>query len=250
MTRSRKKWLGASPYPQAPDLVLSVLVKWQPDLTKKYSTINGYEPNNFTAAAVWHKIPEDLIASDAFIYRDKQTRLWVQAVGYPLITKDKAEAWIDLQLANGAQSAWINLNAQPRLPQKPYTLREIPGQTKDPVTYIEMLGEQNKFVVNGVNLLDLNPLGCPKDIDVRAERKTRKIYTKRDPNTFHIRKNSKFLETPKGVYRSVSQAAADMGLSFCGLTYHLNKGTKGYRYIPIEEYLIRLEKLNKSEATE
>lgn len=250
MTRSRKKWLGAGPYPQAPDLVLSVLVKWQPDLTKKYSTINGYEPNNFTAAAVWTKIPQDLVASDAFIYRDKQTKLWVQAVGYPLITKDKAEAWIDLQLANGAQSAWINLNAVPRLPQKPYTLREIPGQTKDPITYIEMLGEQQKFTVNGVNLLELNPLGRPKDVDVYAEPVKRKTYPKRDPEKFHIRRNSKFLETPKGLYQSVTQAAADMGLSFCGLTYHLTKGTEGYRYITSEEYLIRTAILNKSEATE
>lgn len=250
MTRSRKKWLGTGPFPKAPDLVLSVLVKWIPDPAKKYSTINGYEPNNFTAAAVWHKIPKDLIASDAFIYKDKQTGLWVQAVGYPLITKDTAMAWIDLQLANGAQSAWINLNAHPRLPQKPYTLREIPGQTKDPVTYIEMLGEQNKFVVNGIDMLDLNPLGRPRDVDVHADHTKRKIYPKRDPNKFHIRKNSKFLETPKGVYQSVTQAAADMGMSFCGLTYHLDKGTLGYRYIPVEEYLIRIEKLNKNEATE
>lgn len=238
------------PYPLFPDLVLSALVKWVPDSSKKYSTLNGYEPNNITAAAAWHKIPQDLVASDAFIYKDKKTGLWVQAVGYPLIPVDKVKDWCELQMSHGAVCFWTNLNAQPRLPQKPYTLREIPGQTKDPVTYIEMLGEQNKFVVNGIDMLDLNPLGRPRDVDVHADHTKRKTYPKRERTKFHIRSNSRCLETPSGVYQSVTQAAEDMGMSFCGVTHHMNKGTKGYRYISVEEYLMRKQMLNKHEATE
>lgn len=250
MPNIRKKWMGRWPYPEAPDLVLSRVVNWTPDSQKKYSTINGYEPNNITAAVAWTKIPKDLIASDAFIYKDKLTGLWVQAVGYPLIPKEKSQDWIDLQMSNGAESYWINRQAQPRLPQKPYTQREIPAKTIDQITYIEMLAHQNKFMVNGINLCDLNPLGKPKDVNIFAEPPKRKIYEKRDPTKFLIRRNSKFLMTPKGVYQSVSSAAADMGMSFCGLTYHMKKGTKGYRYITAEEYLLRVKELNNSETTE
>ena len=242
----RKKWTGDYLCPQAPDLVLSRLVGWIPDSTKKYSTINGYEPNNITAAVAWTKIPRDLVASDAFIYRDKKTNLWVQAVGYPLIPREQAQAWIDLQISNGAQRSWYNQYAQPRLPQKPYTLKEIPAKTADKITYIEMIGHQNKFMVAGQNLLDLNPLGRPRAVDIYAEPPKRKQYQKQDPDKFEFRKNSKFLMTPKGVYRSVSSAAADMSMSFCGLSYHMKKGTQGYRYISAEEYRLRLEELNKN----
>ena len=246
MSEIRKKWTGDFPRPEAPDQVLSALVKWVPDSSKKYSTINGLEPNNITAAVAWTRIPADLVASDAFIYKDRKTRLWIQAVGYPLITREQAKSWIDLQMSHGAQRSWFNQYAQPRLPQKPYTLREIPAKTADKVTYIEMLGEQNKFMCNGINLLDLNPLGRPKDIDINAEPITikRKQYQKQDPDKFEFRKNSKFLITPKGVYRSVSQAAVDMGISFCGLSYHMKKGTQGYRYISADEYLLRVSELN------
>jgi hypothetical protein len=144
MKEIRKKWSGNYPHPEAPDQVLSALVKWVPDSTKKYSTINGYEPNNITAAVAWTRIPPDLVASDAFIYKDKKTGLWVQAVGHPLITREQSKSWIDLQIANGAQKSWFNQYAVPRLPQKPYTLREIPAKTIDKVTYIEMLAHQNK----------------------------------------------------------------------------------------------------------
>lgn len=251
MSNLRKKWSSDFPKLEAPDLVLSILVKWVPDSARKYSTINGYEPNNLTAAAAWTKIPRDLIASDAFIYKDKKTGLWVQAVGYPLISVKQAQAWIDLQMVNGAQQYWVNLNAIPRLPQKPYILREIPAKTADKVTYIEMLAHQNKFTVNGVNLLELNPLGKPRDIDIYDQPiKQRKQYEKRDLTKFYVRKNSRFVETPKGVYQSITEAAADLGMSFCGVTHHLKRGTKGYRYISTDEYLERIKELNKSEATE
>ena len=250
MKQIRKKWSGDFPHPEAPDLVLSRAVNWVPDSTKKYSTINGYEPNNIIAAAAWTKIPEDLVASDAFIYRDKKTGLWVQAVGYPLIPREQAQAWIELQMAEGAHSYWFNQYAQPRLPQKPYTLREVPGKTIDKITYIEMLAHQNKFMVAGINLLDLNPLGRPKEVDVHAEPVKRKNYPKKNTGIFHIRKNSKCLETPRGVYQSVSAAAGDMGLSFCGVTHHLKKNSPGYRYISVDEYLLRVEELNKNSTTE
>jgi len=250
MTRSRKKWLGAGPHPRAPDLVLSMLVQWQPDFTKKYSTLNGYEPNNFTAAAAWTKIPADLVASDAFIYLDRETGLWVQAVGYPLISKEQVNGWVDLQLSSGAKLAWTNLNGEPRLPQKPYTQREIPAKTLDKVTYIEMLKEQNKFIVNGIDLCELNPVGRPREVDIYAEPKKRKSYVKKQTGVFQIRKNSRCVETPQGVYQSITQAAEEMGMSFGGITHHMDKGTKGYRYITVEEYLIRIAVLNKNEATE
>jgi len=250
MKQTRKKWMGDGPHPEAPDLVLSRAVSWTPDPQRKYSTINGLEPNNITAAAAWTKIPEDLVACDAFIYRDKKTKLWVQAVGYPLIPREQAQAWIDLQITNGAHTSWFNQYAQPRLPQKPYTQREVPAKTIDQVTYIEMLAHQNKFMVNGINLCDLNPVGCPKDIDVYAEPIKRKTYPKRDPTKFYIRRNSKFLITPKGVYASVSQAAADMGMSFCGVTHHLKKNSPGYTYISADEYLMRVSELNKNSTTE
>jgi hypothetical protein len=246
MKEIRKKWSGNFPRPEAPDLVLSALVKWVPDSSKKYSTINGLEPNNITAAVAWTRIPPDLVASDAFIYKDRKTGLWIQAVGYPLIPKEQAKSWIDLQISSGAQRSWYNQYAQPRLPQKPYTLREIHAKTNDKVTYIEMLAHQNKFMLNGQNLLDLNPLGQPRDIDVFAEPPQRPVYAKRDPSKFTFRRNSKFIMTPKGVYQSVSAAAGDMGMSFCGLTYHMKKGTTGYRYISAEEYLLRVQELNKN----
>jgi len=250
MKQTRKKWMGDGPHPEAPDLVLSRATNWVPDSTKKYSTLNGYEPNNIIAAAAWTKIPNDLIASDAFIYRDKKTGLWVQAVGYPLIPRELAQNWIELQMSAGAHSYWFNQYAQPRLPQKPYTLREVPAKTIDQVTYIEMIADQNKFMVNGINLCDLNPVGRPKDIDINTEPKKRKTYIKRDPTKFYIRRNSKFLMTPTGVYASVSSAAADMGMSFCGLTYHLNKSNPGYKYISLDEYLLRVAELNKNSTTE
>jgi hypothetical protein len=250
MSEIRKKWSGDFPRPEAPDLVLSALVKWTPDSTKRYSTINGYEPNNFTAAVAWTRIPLDLVASDAFIYKDRKTKLWIQAVGYPLIPREQAQSWIDLQISNGAQRSWYNQYAQPRLPQKPYTLKEVPAKTADKVTYIEMLGHQNKFMVAGQNLLDLNPLGRPKEVDVEAEPIKRKNYPRKNTGIFHIRRNSKCLETPKGVYQSVSAAAGDMGLSFCGVTHHLKKNSPGYRYISVEEYLLRVQELNTNSTTE
>jgi len=250
MSNIRKKWTGDFPHPEAPDLVLSRAVSWVPDGTKKYSTINGLEPNNITAAAAWTKIPPDLVASDAFIYKDRRTGLWVQAVGHPLITGKQARAWIDLQTANGASHTWFNQYAQPRLPQKPYTLKETPAKTADKVTYIEMIAHQNKFTVNGINLCDLNPLGRPKDLDVYAEPIKRKTYERRDSGVFHIRSNSKFVETPKGVYASVSAAAGDMGVSFSGVNFHLKKGNPGYRVITEEEYLKRVAELNTNSTTE
>lgn len=250
MTRSRKKWSGDGVHPQAPDLVLSILVKWQPDSTGKYSTINGYEPDNFTAAAAWTKIPKDLIASDAFIYKDKTTGLWVQAVGYPLIPVERVNDWIDLQISHGAVCTWTNLCGLPRRLQKPYTLKEVPAKVIDKVTYIEMLAHQNKFIVNGQNLCDLNPVGRPKDIDVFAESPERKQYQKRNTGIFHIRRNSRFIETPKGVYASISSAASDMEMSFSGITFHLKKNSKGYRYITADEYLLRINKLNTDNTTE
>jgi len=250
MKEIRKKWTGDFPKPEAPDQVLSALVKWVPDSTKRYSTINGLEPNNITAAVAWTRIPTDLVASDAFIYKDRKTKLWIQAVGYPLIPREQAKSWIDLQMVNGAQRSWFNQYAQPRLPQKPYTQREIPAKTADKITYIEMIAEQNKFMVNGINLLDLNPLGRPREIEIVEGPIKRKNYAKRDPSKFTFRRNSKFLMTPKGVYQSVSSAAGDMGMSFCGLTYHMKKGTTGYSYISAEEYLLRVAELNKNSTTE
>ena len=250
MSEIRKKWTGDFPRPEAPDQVLSALVKWVPDSTKRYSTINGYEPNNITAAVAWTKIPQDLVASDAFIYKDRKTGLWIQAVGYPLIPREQAQSWIDLQISNGAVTSWYNQYAQPRLPQKPYTQREVPGKTIDKITYIELLGEQNKFMVAGQNLLDLNPLGRPRNLDIHAEPPKRKNYPRKNTGIFHIRRNSKCLETPKGVYQSVSAAAGDMGITFSGITHHLNKGTQGYRYISVEEYLLRVNELNTNSTTE
>jgi len=250
MKQIRKKWSGCSIDPAAPDLVLSRAVGWAPDHQRKYSTINGYEPNNLTAAVAWTKIPKDLVASDAFIYLDKSTNLWVQAVGYPLINKEQSRDWIDLQMNAGAQGFWTNQYAIPRLPQKSYTQRETPQKSIDQVTYIEMLAHQNKFLVNGINLCDLNPLGRPKDLDVNGEAIKRKTYAKRDTGVFYIRRNSRFIETPKGVYFSISSAAADIGMSFPGLNFHLKKGTPGYRIISKEEYLLRVEELNKNSTTE
>jgi hypothetical protein len=250
MSGFRKKWSGILPGPQAPDLVLSALVKWVPDSAKKYSTINGYEPNNITAAAAWTKIPEDLVASDAFIYKDKKTGLWIQAVGYPLIPREQVKSWVDLQMSSGAKRYWTNLNALPRLPQKPYTQREIPAKNIDKITYIEMIGEQNKFMLNGINLLDLNPLGRPRELEIEQGPIKRKTYAKRDPNKFIPRRNSRFIETPKGVYFSISAAAADLGLSFQGLNFHLKKGSPNYRTITEEEYLLRVQDLNKNSTTE
>ena len=251
MTNFRKKWSGTNlPQPELPSVVLSRLTQWMPDSTKKYSTLNGYEPNNLTAAVAWSMIPNDLIASDAFIYKDKYTGLWIQAVGYPLISREQARSWIDLQMTAGADQHWTNLNAQPRLPQKPLTLKEFPAKTADQVTYIEMISHQNKFIVNGIDITTLVPWAKAKDIDIFAEPEKRKTYPKKDTSVFHIRSNSKFLITPKGVYKSVSSAAGDMGMSFCGLTYHMKKGTTGYRFISAEEYLERIKDLNKSEATE
>lgn len=251
MTRSRKKWSGNSvPLPEMPDAVLSRLVQWTPDSSKRYSTLNGYEPNNLSAAAAWIKIPPDLVASDAFIYQDKKTALWIQAVGYPLIPVEQVQSWCDLQLSSGAEQVWTNLAAQPRLPQKPYTQREMPGKASDPVTYIEMIACQKKFIINGLDMTELVPWAKPKDVDVYAEPPKRKTYPKRETGKFFIRTNSKCLETPKGIYQSVTQAAADLGMSFCGVTHHLKRGTKGYRYISVDEYLERIAELNKSEATE
>jgi hypothetical protein len=249
MTNFRKKWMGDRPLPQSPDMVLSALLKWIPDHTKKYSTVNGYEPNNLTAASAWHKIPEDLIASDAFIYKDKKTGLWIQAVGYPLISKLQADSWVDLQMSSGAVRCWTNPNATPRLPQKPYSQREVYSKNTDQITYIEQIGQQNKFTVNGINLLDLNPLGRPRPIE-DCEPKQRKDYVKQDPSKFYIRSNSRCLQTPTGIYASISQAAADMGVSFNGVSHHLKRNTPGYRVISGLEYQQRMQELNKSEATE
>ena len=250
MKEIRKKWTGDFPKPEAPDQVLSALVKWVPDSSKKYSTINGLEPNNITAAVAWTRIPEDLVASDAFIYKDRKTGLWIQAVGYPLIPKEQAKSWIDLQMSSGAQRSWFNQYAHPRLPQKPYTLRETPGKTIDQITYIEMLAHQNKFMLNGQNLLDLNPVGRPKEVDVEGLPIKRKNYPKRDPTKFIFRRNSKFILTPKGVYQSVSAAAGDMDMTFSGVSFHLKRNSPGYRIITEEEYLLRVAELNTNSTTE
>jgi len=250
MKQIRKKWQGCDIDPQAPDLVLARAVNWVPDRGRKYSTINGYEPNNLTAAVAWTKIPPDLIASDAFIYKDKKSNLWVQAVGYPLIPKDKSRDWIDLQISNGAQGSWTNQYAVPRLPQQSYTQIETPRKSVDPITYIELLGQQNKFMLNGIDLLELNPRGRPKDCEIIQGPIVRKTYDKRDPTKFYVRSNSKFLETPIGVFASISSASHSLEMTFSGLTYHLKKKTPGYRYITQEEYLLRIADLNKNSTTE
>ena len=251
MTAFRKKWSGTNlPLPEAPDVVLSRLVQWTPDSTKRYSSLNGYEPNNITAAVAWTKIPNDLVASDAFIYKDKPTGLWIQAVGYPLISVQQVKSWIDLQMSAGAVQYWTNLNAHPRLPMKPQTNREVPAKTNDQVTYIEVIAQQKKFIINGIDMTTLVPWAKPKDVDIYAPPPERKQYEKRDPTKFYIRRNSKFVITPKGVYQSVSAAAADMGMSFSGITHHIKKGSKQFRFITEEEYTLRIAELNKSEATE
>jgi len=60
-------------------------------------------------------------------------------------------SWIDLQISNDAHSSWYNQYAQPRLPQKPYTLREITAKTIDQGTYIEPLAVQNPLHVADIN---------------------------------------------------------------------------------------------------
>jgi hypothetical protein len=250
MTTTRKRWSGTGQDPSAPDLALSIYMQWKPDFARKYSTINGYEPNNLIAAAAWTKIPKDLIASDAVIYKDKKTGLWVQAVGYPLITRENYRNWIELQTSLGAVKTWTNQYAQPRLPLRPYTQQETPGKVIDQVSYIEMIAEQGKFMVNGIDLCELNPRGRPKDLDVYAEPPKRKTYPKRSDGKFYARSNSKFIETPKGIFISITAAADANDMTFSGLNYHLKKRTPGYRTITHEEYLIRSAILNKSEATE
>jgi hypothetical protein len=52
------------------------------------------------------------------------------------------------------------------------------------------------------------------------------------------------------INEAFSQAAADMGMSFCGVTHHLNRGSPGYTYITADEYLLRVEELNKNSTIE
>jgi hypothetical protein len=113
-----------------------------------------------------------------------------------------------------------------------------------------MLAHQNKFMLNGIDLLDLNPLGRPKDVDVEGEPIKRKNYAKRDPTKFIFRRNSKFIMTPKGVYQSVSAAAGDMDMTFSGVSFHLKRNSPGYRTITEEEYLLRVAELNTNSTTE
>jgi hypothetical protein len=232
-------WHGlVSIFPYQPNLVLAKLLSWKKP-TGKYAACSYPEPDNFTAAAAFKKIPQDLVASNAFIYKDARTGLWVQAVGCKLVPPKLVSAWCQLQLDNGAIAIWVNNKPEP------VRLQHTFGEDHD---LLARLQEMNKFMLNGQNLMSwfddtlgfMDMTGGEFVINElfkdRGFKRERKKYPRLEPGQ-RQRKASKPVKTPLGLFASMGLAAVAHGWNQPKLSNKFKNDKDGsFVYLDPEEY--------------
>ena len=246
MSRNRRKWVGnLKTLPLDPDLVLSRLVQWTRDPQQRFSTLDGPEPDNLTCASAWQgQVPDNALSREAFVYRDKHTDLWIQAVPWRVITQNDMPKWCDMQRALGAEAVWYNYNSKPHRRRKTYAERELTQVQSNEITHVDILHQAGKFKLGDVDLVTLVPNGRPRSIDIDIMKLlseqttvTKKRYNKLEPGQKQ-RPATKPVRTPLGVFPSVNAASEAHGFSASKMSVIINRddGTN-YKFIPRDEYL-------------
>lgn len=251
---TKKKWRGTDVRLVDPDQVLTRLTHWQQGTQRNVATAQYPEPCNIIAASAWIKIPPDMIATESFIYQDKRSGLWIQAVGTRLIPKELVAAWLDLQQSGGCVGTWVNLAAIPPRNQPTMVVRESLTKGHDPVTLAHQLNERNLYQIKGHDVRTWYP-ELFRDIDhIRVD-----DYDEEGMQQFRKRRPyggaklpdqacgySKCIVSPLGVFTSAKAAAEAAGIK-ASKVYLLAKHERhGYRYITKQEYFA-LTSINKSE---
>jgi hypothetical protein len=244
MSRNQRKWVGnIKTYPLDPDLVLSRLMQWVRDPSHRFSTLDGTEPDNLTCASAWlGHIPNNAIAREAFIYKDKNTNLWVQAIPWKIVSQTEVIKWSDMQRTLGAIAIWFNGNAKPHRRIKTYAERELTKINSSELTYVDLLQETGRLRFGDIDMAKLIPMAQPRSIDIdirqlmaQPELNNRKKYPKLQPGQTQ-RLAVKPVCTPQGVFSSVTAAAKSHGISPSKMSTILRAESDGYRYLSKEEY--------------
>jgi hypothetical protein len=255
MGRYLRKWMGIrTTYPQDPDLVLAKLLNWTPGPMNGPATWPYPEPCNIIAAAAFeNKIPQEAIASEAFIFKDKKTNLWVQAVGTKLLKWDDVAAWHDLQTSLGAVAVWYFNQAWPPRRQPKFIDQATEVKPTDIISNIHLLNNMGKFKINDIDLTKLYPekFAGLSDIeiviaqqDVKDYRRLKLPQEKKLPG--QRSGYSKCVIAPHGLFVSATLAGAAINKSSAWVSVRASKGIEGYQYISRSEYL-RLTGLNTHE---
>lgn len=256
MSRNQRKWVGKlTIQPLDPDLVLSRHMKWVKDPQNRFSTLDGAEPDNLTCASAWQgQVPDNALAREAFVYRDKHTDLWIQAVPWNIIADQNVVKWNDMQRAMGAVAVWYNGNAKPLRRRKTYAERELTQVQSNEITHVDILHQTGKFKLGDVDLVTLVPNGRPRSIDIDIMKLlsdkttvTKKRYNKLEPGQKQ-RPATKPVRTPLGVFPSVNAASEAHGFSASKMSVTINSddGTN-YKFISQDEYLKLTEDVNKQD---
>jgi hypothetical protein len=249
---TKKKWQGMQGrLPDDPDNVLTRLQHWTIGSQRNMATQQYPEPCNLIAASAWHRIPPDMIATESFIYRDRRTGLWIQAVGTRLIPRDLVAAWLDLQQTGGAVATWTNLAAIPPRRQPTLSAKEIITTRLDPVTLAHQLNERGLYRIRGVDIRAWYPELFQGIDNIRvADYDEEGMLKLRKPKTTKLAEqscgSSKCIETPLGVFASAKIAAEAAGIKPARVYLLAKHQRGGYRYITKQEYLAQAE-INKSD---
>lgn len=240
-----------------PDLVLSRHTKWVRDPSYRYSTLDGAEPDNLTAASAWSgPIPDNALSREAFIYLDKNTNLWIQAVPWNIVPAQEILRWNDMQRALGAVAVWYNGNAKPIRRRKTYAERELLRMGCKELTYVDLLYSAGLTKFGDIDLAELLPQGQAKSLDIEELKSNinlnlnlsgRKKYPKLAPGQKQ-RQASKPVQTPQGIFKSVTAAAAHYNwtVSKMSLTVR-NPDFEDFHFIDREAYDKLISDVNTSE---
>jgi len=220
MSKDRRKWQGFIPrFPQSPDTVLAKLIQWTPGYGKGIATCEGTEPITLIGASAWQGlVPKDMLASEAFIFKDVDTGLWVQAVSTNLIKHEDLNAWLELQYTSGALAIWSNTGAiMPRMPKDSGKIDSWSGTIKPSYIARPITPMTTKFTIprpKGQFIAQV-ALG-----DIPGRGKGR----------------AKCIRTPQGIFRSATKAAAVIKRSVTYITTRAAEERQGFKYITAEEY--------------
>ena len=238
-------------FPQDPDLVLVKLLNWNAGPVYGRATAAYPEPCNLIAAAAYvGRIPAHAIGREAFIYKDKKTKLWVQAVGTKEVQDTGITQWHDLQRSFGAVAVWFFNQAQP--PRRQVSYVDVSDEMKihDNIGSIHLLYQNGKFKLGDIDFTKIYPdkFGGVDAVHVQEETKPLTNYS-----IAKIKQEKKLPEqkcgyskccvAPHGVFASATDAGKAIGKSGNWVSLRAVKEIDGYRYITKAEYL-RLKELN------
>jgi hypothetical protein len=252
MGRYLRKWIGSlKEFPQDPDLVLVKLLNWNAGIYGGRATAAYPEPCNIIVAAAYvGHIPSHAIGREAFIYKDKKTKLWVQAVGTKEVQNSGITQWHDLQRSFGAVAVWYFNQAQPPRRQVSYVDLSNEMKTHDPVSSIHLLHQNGKFKLGEFDFTKIYPdkFGGVEGMYVREPIKPLDNY-----KIARLNKEKKLPEqkcgyskcciAPHGVFASATDAGKVIGKTGNWVSLRCVKEIDGYKYISKQEYL-RLKELN------